>query len=102
MIKTILSSKFLIAGGMCFFGATVHVSNASRLARKSGQELSRMDMFALYVSALFSGMVFGITALLLSGNELHFMLAVSIGSFLGLTGLTKITDIILSVLTRSP
>ena len=100
MLKDILLNKFFLAGGMCFFGASVHVANQRLLLAKKGTPASTGDCIALYITALFAGMVFGLIAIMTSDNIIHFFLATSTGSFLGIAGLTKITDRIVDMLVK--
>lgn len=79
------------------FGAIAHVG---RHYQKTPQSFTKIDIAVLFTTANFSGLVFGLIALLIGDNQLHLYLAVSTGSFLGLAGLSRITDIIISVIAK--
>ena len=85
---------------LVFFGAAVHATNHLRIARVEHKPFTMVDWMILIPTSAFSGLVFGLLARLMSDNDIHLMLACSIGSFLGLAGLNKIADIVLTILTK--
>ena len=95
-----LSNKFVVVTGLILFGSLAHCSNHYMSRRKESRDIVFTDCVAYFLTAVFSGIVFGITAMLMSDNYLHFLLAVSTGSFLGLAGLTRITDVLIAVIKR--
>lgn len=92
--------KYLISIAIGFFGAAVHATNQLRIARKTGEVFTIVDFAILFPTALFSALLFGLLSQLLSSNPIHLMLAAGTGAFLGITGLNKVADIVLTVLTR--
>ena len=92
-----MDHNLLIAGGISLFGSAVHVGNEYR---KNPEQIAPVDASVLYLTANFSGMVFGLLALLIGDDKIHLYLAVSTGSFLGISGLSRITDIIIAVIAK--
>lgn len=89
-MKELLTDKMGIALAIALFGAVVHVCK-ERLRRRNTR-ISFGDSIALYITSLFSALVFGLISLLLSDNFLHLYLAIAIGAFMGMVGLTKVTE----------
>lgn len=85
---------------MVFFGAAVHATNQLRVAKKNREAFTLADWLILFPTAAFSGLIFGLLSRLLSDNDLHLMLAASIGAFLGLAGLNKVADIVVQMLSK--
>lgn len=100
MDRELLLSKVIFLVGMCLFGALVHVSNAFAKARKAGVPFKISDGFVLGITATFSGIMFGLCAVILSENQIHHLIAVGTGSFLGLSGLSRLTDILIAVIVK--
>lgn len=92
-----ITENFMIAAFVCLFGAIVHVANEYMVYRKNHKALAGGSMVALFITAGFSGLVFVFIAMLLSENELHWYLAAATGSFLGVAGLTRVTDAALDI-----
>ena len=91
---------YILTAIFVFFGAAVHATNQLRIAKKNKETFSIFDWMILFPTAAFSGLIFGLLSKLLSDNDLHLMLAASIGAFLGLAGLNKIADIVVQMLTK--
>ena len=97
----IIQPKFLVAGGMCLFGATVHTMNGCVRNKEKGVNCTKPDAIAIWFTALFAGMIFGLLSLTLNDtNDMYFFISVSAGSFLGYKGLTRVTDLLITLLTR--
>lgn len=87
------------------FGAVTHAAVQFDASRKKGEPLDRISIIILFIIAVFSGGIFGLTTYIVyPDNILIVILATATGSFLGLTGLNKITsaipDILISFLSR--
>jgi len=78
------------------FGSTTHATVQLKNARDKGSKFSIYDFGIAMFIAGFSGTVFGLvgTALGLEGVSLY--ICVSVGSFLGLTGINKLADVLLT------
>lgn len=87
-----IPEKFIVGAFIGAFGAVVHVANQFIKAKRDGVDIDFPDSIALFITSAFSSLVFGIIALMLSDNELHFYLATATGAFMGLAGLTRVTD----------
>lgn len=81
------------------FGAVVNVANNIARARRHQHNLSFIDSGVFFVTALFSGLVFGLMAIffaeLLDLGKPSFaqlLLAISIGTVLGWDGLTTVAS----------
>lgn len=96
-MKEQIAERFIIAACIGIFGALVHVANQGLKAKRAAERIGFADSLALFITALFSSLVFGIIAMLISDNELHLYLAMATGAFMGLGGLTKVTDSALNV-----
>lgn len=83
------------------FGAIVHATAQLKVHRDQKLEFSREDFLILMVIALFSGMVFGLSALLFTENTVLIILATAIGAFLGLAGLNRIANMFLEFLASN-
>lgn len=92
-----LTERLIIGASICVFGAIVHV--ADHFSKTSPKRMGLTDMGALAITSLFSGFVFGLIAMMLSENHLHWYLAIATGSFLGLPGLNRVTDSAVTILT---
>ena len=87
------------------FGAVTHAAVQFDASRKKGEPLDKISIIILFIIAVFSGGIFGLTTYIVyPDNILIVILATATGSFLGLTGLNKITsaipDILISFLSR--
>jgi hypothetical protein len=94
------TAKYIIAIALAFFGAVVHATNQLRIARKYGDSFGFIDVAILLPTCIFSGLLFGLLAQLMSDNPIHLMLSVSTGAFLGIAGLNKVADAVLSMIIR--
>lgn len=86
--------------GFIIFGSIVHVSNHFMKTRKRGEPFYKADAAALLITSAFSGSVYSMIALLITNDAIHIILAGAVGAFLGVPGLTRATDIVMSILAR--
>ncbi|WP_299077895.1 hypothetical protein [uncultured Paraglaciecola sp.] len=100
MLRNPENIKYLIALAIAMFGAAVHATNQLRLARKKGDLFTAIDFLILFPIALLSGLLFGLASQLISDNPIHLMLSAGTGAFLGIAGLNKIADVVLTALVR--
>ena len=100
MLKNPETAKYLIAVGIAVFGAAVHATNQLRIARIKGDSFTLIDFAILFPIALLSGLMFGLASQLISDNPIHLMLSAGTGAFLGIAGLNKVADIVLTILLR--
>lgn len=88
------------------FGAITHAAVKFDRARKNGNDFTFIDFTILFIVAVFAGSVFGgITALFWGNEPLLLILASSIGAFMGLTGLNRVSttllEVVIGVINRS-
>ena len=94
-------NELLILIGVTIFGAIVHATSQLKIKRDKKQEFTFIDFIILTIIAMFSGMVFGLLATLVWSNVTIIILSTAIGSFLGMAGLNKVTNIVLELLINS-
>ena len=82
------------------FGSIVHAVIQYNDARVSGRTFRVLDFIAALVIAGFSGLMFSLSAAFFTENSLAVYWLGGAGSFLGLKGVNKITDIGLEFLSR--
>lgn len=97
-MKEFSFENVLIAIGIAIFGAVVNVVNNIAKARKAAHDLTAMDKFTYIVTSLFSGLVFGLLAILLGEfleieiTVTQLWLSVAVGTVMGWDGLTKLAS----------
>ena len=95
----LMDAELAVAGAMGAFGSVVHAFNECRAVKKRGEEIVIWDVFAIGTTALFASMVFSIMALMMeTGDILHLYLASATGGLLGMAGLTRVTNLLISLL----
>jgi len=100
-MREYLTERLIASMVIGVFGAMVHTSNHCLKARRAGKsQCGYLEIGSLSLTSMFSGMVFGLMALLISDNHLHLYLAVATGSFLGLSGLNKVTDVLITIIKK--
>lgn len=82
------------------FGSIVHAVIQYNDARINGRTFRVLDFIAALIIAGFSGLMFSLSAAFFTENALAVYWLGGVGSFLGLKGVNKITDIGLEFLSR--
>lgn len=99
-MKTQMGTSMIVAAVIGVFGAFVHVANQYTKMRKADPDepFRWVDAFALFITALFSGLVFGLLTMLFGEvtdspvSQIQLWLAVAIGSVAGWAGLIKVAN----------
>lgn len=102
--------NIVLAVCIAIFGAIVHLANRFTAMKRKAVTLGWLDAWALFVTSLFSGLVFGLLSILM-GETLNIQitavqlwLSIAIGAVLGWEGLVKVAnrsaDIVLFTLKR--
>ena len=88
-----------VAFAIMVFGSLVHATARLKVARDAKDEnFTWIDFVILLPIATFSGLVFWLLAKFYFDSEVIHFLAASIGSFMGLAGINKISDAFLELL----
>ncbi len=82
------------------FGAIAHATSQWQVAKDTGAKFTKLDYFARFVIATFSGGVFGMASKLFFQNPDAVILFSAIGAFLGMTGLNTLSLAGLEFLTN--
>ena len=77
------------------FGAIANAMMELKIARDEGEKFNWIDFSVSFFIAIFSGMVFTLSAGGLGATGMSLGLAGSIGAFLGVKGLNKVADNVL-------
>lgn len=81
-------------------GAVVHATARLKVARdQNDTNFTWVDFVILLPIAMFSGFVFWLLARVYFDNEIAHFLAASVGSFMGLAGVNKISEAVIEMLT---
>lgn len=83
------------------FGSIVHATAQLKVHRDKDLEFTAADFGILFIIATFSGMIFGMLAMLIWTSTLIVSLFSAVGAFLGMAGLNKIANILLEVITNA-
>lgn len=109
-MKDFSIENIVLSACIGLFGAIVHVANKFIAFKSKAAGITLADAAALFVTSLFSGLVFGLLAILL-GELLNIKititqlwLSIAIGAVMGWDGLIKVanrsSDIILFALKK--
>lgn len=92
-------TRWIAVWGIVFFGAIVHATSKLKMARDKKKEFTILDFLILIPLSAFSGLIFGLIGILfMPENQYAIMLFSGIGSFLGMAGLNKISNVFLEVI----
>lgn len=104
-MKDLSFENVVIAIGIGVFGAIVHLANKFLEVQRAAKKMQLLDATALCVTSLFSGLVFGLLAILLGEvlkieiTATQLWLSIAVGAVMGWDGLIKVanrgTDLIL-------
>lgn len=95
----ILEDKHMIITALAIlFGAVVHATAQLKISRDEKKQFWVVDFTILFLIACFSWTVFGLVSTIFFDSQITIILWSSIGAFLWLTGLNKISNIILEFL----
>lgn len=95
-----LTLKLLVLGGVIFAGANSYALMELKKAKKAKEEFSTFDFFQSFVVAVFSGMMFFLVSIMFMDNWVASWLAAGMGSFMGITGISKLGDAFIEMLTN--
>ncbi len=89
----VISMKYVLAGLVTMLGATVHATIQWKKARSKEEiHFSFVDFLILLLISAFSGLMFGLLALIFfDDNTPVFLMAFGLGSLSGLEGLNRIS-----------
>ena len=96
-VSTFAFTSIATHGVLAGFGALAHAINAHRTGKTKGF----LDFCLLTIMSSFSGVIFALVALHLSGNEYVTLAAAGSGGFLGVEGLTILSVKVRDVLANS-
>lgn len=97
-IEPLLAASSLVKhGALAVFGAVAHAINAHRLGRSKGL----IDFLLLTILSSFSGVLFALAALYFFENQYITLAAAGSGGFLGVEGLTMLTQKIKDMLASN-
>lgn len=88
--------KYLMTAAIVVFGAVVHATVQLKVARDTeDHSFTRTDFLILIPIAIFSGMVFAFMGDIFFQDPRIVNLCASIGAFLGIAGINKVSEAIL-------
>ena len=93
-----INETFVIAGLISIFGAIVHATNQYKLRRSYDRPMAFIDWLILLPINIFSALMFGLAASLITQDPIHLFIACGTGAFLGVTGLNALTQHVLTFL----
>lgn len=93
-----IDKDYIIIGVTILFGAIVHATAQLKNNRDNNKEFTIVDFAILFIIACFSGMVFGLVALMFNFGMVQIILSSAIGAFMGLVGLDKVANMILDLI----
>lgn len=97
MHDPISTTQITYHGGLAFFGALVHASNAHR----TGKSKTLLDFAILTLMSSFSGVMFAIFGLYLFPESTHISMAMAgTGGYLGVEGMTLIVERLKLLITK--
>lgn len=89
MHEPISTTQITYHGGLAFFGALVHASNAHR----NGRSKTLLDFAILTLMSSFSGVMFALLGLYVFQDNTYLSMAMAgTGGFLGVEGMTIIVE----------
>ena len=88
----------IVAGLISVFGSIVHATNQYKLRRASDRPMTVWDWLILLPINIFSALMFGMSASLFTHNPVHLFIACGTGAFLGVAGLSLLTEKVLQFL----
>ena len=95
-----LTLKLMILGGVIFVGANSYALMELKKARKAKEEFSNFDYFSSFLVAVFSGLMFWFVSIMFIDNWVASWIAAGMGSFMGITGISKLGDAFIEMLTN--
>lgn len=89
MNEPISTTQITYHGGLAFFGALVHASNAHR----TGKSKTLLDFCILTLMSSFSGVMFALLGLYIFQDSIHLSMAMAgTGGYLGVEGMSIIVE----------
>ncbi len=94
------SELLMMMAALIVGGATAHGLYQWQSARQSGRVYEILDFIISFGLAVFSGVIFGIIAQLVTNNTNEILIACSMGAFLGVKGINAITEAVLDTILK--
>lgn len=92
-----ITAKLIVLACIIILGANTYAIQSYRSARAKKTEFGALDYAHCFIGGIFSGIIFFLLCLIFIDNELVAYLGAGVGAFMGFSGLTRIGDILMSV-----
>ncbi len=99
LLSVSLTYKLIMLGVVILLGANTYAIKELRHARREKHEISKLARFEALSVGVFSGVIFCLTTIYFVDDWIMAWIGAGVGSTMGLTGITRIGDLLIDFLT---